>query len=1165
MSGALPRDAEVAHQAQRLSNGFDSAHSLAACNSQKQKFFPLSFSQQQLWYVCQYQGGTVAYNQPVAWRLSGTVDIDAMQQSFRSIIARHEALRTVFRVVDGIAQQCVHSSVPFALRVVDLRGVSSVDRSTRTEEVLLEEARYPFNLAQELLLRAALVQTSDNDFLFIITVHHMVCDGWSMGVLIEELCQLYAGFSTGKIPELRQVSVQYPEFAVAQREQVRPANLERNLAYWKDRLQGAEVLQLPTDYLRLPARRFRGASQPVRFPSELTAAFKALAAGEEVFFFMGLLAALQVLLHRYTGQTDIVVGAPVASRKRARLQRSIGLYLNLIALRTDLSGDPTFRQLLRQVRDTVMAAYQHQDLPFEQVVEAIRPVRDPSRNPVFQVILDQVDPRWIALNLQGARADWFPVDNGTSKYDLTLAWSESPEGLRGWIEYDTDLFTAGTIERMLGHYQQILASVVANPDQQISQTTLLTDAELQQITVEWNATQAEYPQVCIHELFERQAEKTPEAIAVQSGESSFAYSELNRKANQVARHLEKHGIGARSLVGVCLDRTCDLPVALLAVLKTGAAYVPLDPSYPQARLTFMLEDSRLSLLLTQQDYAGKFTSVPGKVVCLDAAWGDILAESGQNGSARISPDDPAYVIYTSGSSGRPKGVVGLHRGALNRFAWMWRSYPFERGEVACAKTSLSFVDSIWELFGPLLAGVRTILIPSDTARNPRDLIATLARHSVTRLVLVPSLLQAMLESEPTLGESLPQLRYWISSGEALNARLMDRFRERVPHGILLNLYGSSEVSADVTCYDTRLTQSGDIVLAGRPISNTQIYVLDANLRPVPVGIAGQLCVSGDGLAEGYLNRPELTAKKFAPSPFKAQSRIYLTGDLARFRSDGNIDLLGRIDRQVKIRGYRIELEEIESLLARHPSVKQCALTCCEQNNRRLVTYLVPKPDELYDRNEVVGSAVQSATSKVTAPQTCDSSSLACASNSIASPHLVQCVRQFLQAQLPDYMVPSDFVILQSLPLTPNGKIDWRALPASGSSQREVAMEYVAPRTRAEHMIAEVWRDLLQLEQVGTRDNFFDLGGHSLLLGAAHIRLSKAFNLEIPSTDLYQYPTISALAARLSDSAQEQRPLSQAAMRAARQRESRLRRTSTLHSSTTQKILRTPQEDEYAPD
>jgi amino acid adenylation domain-containing protein len=1076
--------------------------------SEGMKFAPLSSSQKQMWYVCEFQSGTIAYNQPVAWFLNGRPDLIALEQSLDAIIQRHEALRTTFPAREGELVQCIHRSLPLKLRVVDLRSLPEVERQEQSQRIILDEARFPFDLSAELLVRASLLQTGDEDFVFIVVVHHIVCDGWSMGIFIRELAQFYRAFASASSAKLPELPLQYSDLSAWHREYLQ-GRLDEQLAYWEQRLRGAAAVELPADRKRQPVATFRGASQSFALPKDLTSAFKAVCAERGVFLFMGLLTVLQLLIHRYTGEQDIVVGAPIAGRKRAQLQGSIGLFLNLIALRTDFSGDPTFADLLKQVCRVVMGAYQHQDIPFERVVEELRPAKVPGRSPLFQVAIDQVDPKWIALDLEGIRSSWLPVDNQTSKFDLTLAWFDSPEGLRGWLEYSTDLFDTATITRMQSHYRTLVESVVADPSRRISQIAMLTQAERQQLLVDWNETQADYPfDACIHRLFEAQAWKSPHAIAIETEDSQITYHELNRRANRLAHYLVRLGVRPESLVGICLNRGIDLMIALLGTLKVGAAYVPLDPAYPRQRLAFMLQDAQLKIVLTQQAWADLLRDDGVNVVCLDDEADRLDRESAENPGSQLSPDSLAYVIYTSGSSGRPKGVLGPHRGAVNRFAWMWNTYPFESGEVACAKTSLNFVDSVWELFGPLLAGIPTAMISDAVVKSPPALITALAEHNVTRLVLVPALLRAILDAEPEIASRLPHLKYWITSGEAIEPNLIRRFREAAPDRILLNLYGSSEVSADVTYFDTREMSLEEPVLVGRPIANTQIYIVDRNLQPLPIGVPGQLCVSGDGLARGYLNQPGQTAEKFVPhrSNDGTNGRMYLTGDLARFRPDGNIELLGRIDHdhQVKIRGFRIEPAEIEAALRLHSSIAQAVVTPtnARTGEARLVAYIVPSP-------------------------------------SAFDAQLVAQLRQHLRERLPEYMLPAAFVVVPALPLLPNGKLDRHALPEM--SQSNAANSNAQPSTPIEFRIHQVWRQVLQLEHVGIHDNFFDVGGHSLLLTAVQTKLAGAFHRAIASVDLYRYPTISALAKRLSGDDPSQRPLANVAERARKQKETLSRR------------------------
>jgi amino acid adenylation domain-containing protein len=694
---------------------------------------------------------------------------------------------------------------------------------------------------------------------------------------------------------------------------------------------------------------------------------------------------------------------------------------------------------------------------------------------------------------------------------VTLAWFDSSDGLRGWLEYNSDIFDDKTISRLQGHYRTLIEGVIADPDERVSRIPLLTGMERQQFA-EWNRTEAAFPaDACIHNAFESQADRTPDAIAIETKNSQVTYEELNRRANRLAHYLRRLGIDKESLVGVAFERDADLWTALLAVLKAGAAYVPLDPAYPRERLAFMQQDSGIRILLTHEKWESIFANTETKIICLDQVGQELAQERGENPGISIPSTSPAYVIYTSGSTGQPKGVLGLHCGAMNRFFWMRTEYSFESGEVACAKTSLNFVDSVWESFGPLLAGIKTVVIPDADVKSPISMIGVLARHKVTRLVMVPSLLSALLDAEPEIGNRLPHLQYWISSGESLSVNLVRRFREALPGRILLNLYGSSEVSADVTCFDTREMPPRGPALIGKPISNMKTYVLDKNLKPVPIGISGQLCVAGAGVARGYLNRPEQSAAKFLPHPSGAASEpLYLTGDLARFRGDGNIELLGRIDNQVKIRGVRVEPEEIEFVMCRHPGVVQAVVTAKNgaQTEARLIAYVVPA--EHVTEGEFI-------------PQ----------------------LRQHLRETLPEQMVPSAFLVVSRLPLLPNGKIDRHALPEpdSGFSNQGVTAPQSCGPT--EERIRRVWQEALRVERVGIHDNFFDLGGHSLLLAAVQNKLAREFHREIKSVDVYRHPTISALAKCLDDVEAEQRPLKQAQERARKQREMLQRRRTSV--------------------
>jgi len=913
-----------------------------------------------------------------------------------------------------------------------------------------------------------------------------------MGIFTRELWSFYDDFCHGRVPRLHELSSQYRDYAIWQRDRLKGEVLESQLVYWKKRLADVPVLELPTDRPRASKQSFEGARIKFTLPKELTAALNALSRREDATLFMTLLAAFQLLLYRYSGQEDIVVGSPVANRDRTEIENIIGFFVNTLVFRTDLSGAPSFRQLLRRVREVCLDVYAYQEIPFEKVVEELKPQRELNRNPLFQVMFVLQNTPARSVRPSGLTLESLEVESETTQFDLSLYMRERGGSLLGFFEYATDIFDNTTIERMARHFQKMLAEIVTNPDQPIATLPLLADTERHQLLIEWNETHADYPEEsCIHELFEAQVERTPNGAALEFGNEKLTYRELNGLANRLAYQLVNLGVEAEKPVGVMVERSFEMVISLLAIFKAGGAYVPLDPAYPKERLSFMLKDAEAGVLVTRRKYSNYLGDYFGRVVLVDdLSLADGDADS--NLDSRVTADNAAYVIYTSGSTGTPKGVVGLHRGAVNRFAWMWKSYPFSPGEKNCQKTSLNFVDSVGEMFGALLQGVPTIIVPERIAIEPELLARELRERRVTRLVLVPSLLREMLDQCAPLVRQLQNLKYCFSSGEVLPVELAARFREILPNCRLINLYGSSEVAGDVTCYEVGTHDRHAVVAIGRPIANTQIYLLDSHLQPVPVGARGELYVGGENLARGYLKRPDLTAEKFIANPFSTAktSRLYRTGDLARFRADGNLEFLGRIDNQVKIRGCRIEPSEIECALNLHPAVRQCAVIARQDEARpssvkqnpqlsnsngaevRLVAYVVPRD---------------------------------------AKPSLQE-LRSFLKERLLDSMIPSAFVFFDDLPLLPNGKVDRRALLQSEDSAFELAQTSREPRTEIESMIAAVWECVLKVDRVGADDNFFELGGHSLLAARVVARLRAAFNKPISLGDLFSAPTVAGLAA-----------------------------------------------------
>ncbi|HEY6968326.1 MAG TPA: amino acid adenylation domain-containing protein, partial [Candidatus Angelobacter sp.] len=840
----------------------------------------------------------------------------------------------------------------------------------------------------------------------------------------------------------------------------------------------------PTDRPRPAVQSFAGGTEMFELPGELSEKVKELSQRRGLTLFMTLLGAYQVLLGRYSGEMDVLVGSPIANRNRSELEGLIGLFVNTLVLRTEMKDNPRVGEMLKRVQEAALEGYAHQDVPFEKLVEELHPQRQMSHSPLFQVMFVLQNAPLPRVKLKGLTTTPVPLDSGTAKFDLTIYLMGGERGLQGWLEYNTDLFEATTIKRMVGHYERLLEGMVRDVEQKIQEIPLLTTGEREQLLVEWNGTEAEYPrEKCLQELFEEQVERTPGAVALVCEGYQLTYEQLNARANQLARYLRKLGVRREVCAGLLMERSLEMVVACLGVLKAGGAYVALDPESPVERLAYMLEDSKPVVLLTQEQISRRLSANPVRPVLIDRDWPEIAKQSEANVVAQTTADNLAYVIYTSGSTGKPKGVLGLHNGIVNRLSWMGRNYPFHSDETCCQKTAFSFVDSIAEIFEPLLHGICTVILPNAIVKDPLRLVAELAKNGISRIVLVPSLLRAMLDSHRALQDHLPRLKLWVLSGEALPLDLAARFQEAMPGATLLNLYGSTEVSADATAYEMRAEASRYCVPIGRPIDNMQVFILDGNLVPVPVGIPGEVFVTGAGIARGYLNAPELTAEKFVPNPFGflAGTRLYKTGDVARSLLDGNIEFLGRSDLQIKIRGFRIEEAEISTALRYHPAVRDVVLATVGDGSteKQLVAYLVceagPRP--------AIGE-----------------------------------LRRFLSDKLPGYMIPSHFVMINVFPLLPNGKIDKNGLPSAVLYHNASENPYVPPATETEQTIAAIWRKLLKLEQVGIRDNFFDLGGHSLLMVQVQRELQTLLGKELSVVELFEYPTIKSLSEHLSNGA-----------------------------------------------
>ncbi|HEY9804145.1 MAG TPA: amino acid adenylation domain-containing protein, partial [Leptolyngbyaceae cyanobacterium] len=922
---------------------------------------PLSFSQQGLWFIHQLTPDTYAYNIPIVINLTGQLKVAALTQSLKEIIQRHEVLRTNFALVDGQPVQVINPTVNFSLPIEDLRGLSEDEATVTGQRLIAELAQHQFDLADQSLLRVLLLRLTDNESKLLVTFHHIVADGWSVGVFIRELAAIYEAFASGKPSPLPELPIQYVDFAYWQQKYLHPERRETLLTYWKQRLSGKlPLLDLPCDYVRRrgaacrktsPRQTFNGAKVQLSLPKNLTDSLKQLSHQEGATLFMTLLAAFKTLLYRYTGQTDILVGSPVASRNSVEVEPLIGLFVNVLVLRTDLSEQPSFRELLTRVKSTALEAYIHQDLPFDKLVEELQPERDLSHNPLFQVMFVLQNMPIPKPQLSDISLTFTEVDNGSAKFDLTLFMEDREQGLVATLEYNTDLFNADTIHRMLEHFQTLLQAIVNVPDTNIANLPLLTEVERHKLLFEWNDTQRNYPQnQCIHQLFEQQVEVIPDATAVIFENQKLTYRELNQRANKIAHYLKTLGVKSDVLVGICMERSLEMVIAILAIIKAGGAYVPLDPTYPKERLAFMLADAQVSVLLVQPHLVPELPPHQAQVVCIDD-FQEFAAYSPENPISEVTAENLAYVIYTSGSTGKPKGAMNTHKGLCNRLLWMQETYQLTANDKVLQKTPFSFDVSIWEFFWPLLTGASLVVAKPGGHQDSRYLVQLITQEQITTLHFVPSMLQVFIE-EPEL-DKCSSIKRVICSGEALSFDLQQRFYERLD-AELHNLYGPTEASIDVTYWACQPNSNVKIVPIGRPIANTQIYILDKHLQPVPIGVSGELHIGGVGVARGYWNKPELTEEKFISSPFASEQILYKTGDLARYLSDGNIEYLGRIDHQVKIRGFRIELGEIEAVLAQHPNVRETVVVAREDipKNHRLVAYVIPHPEMPFSAQEL---------------------------------------------------------------------------------------------------------------------------------------------------------------------------------------------------------------------
>ncbi|HWP43817.1 MAG TPA: amino acid adenylation domain-containing protein, partial [Blastocatellia bacterium] len=939
-----------------------------------------------------------------------------------------------------------------------------------------EEASRGFDLREGPLIRGKLLRLGEEDHVLLLTMHHIISDGWSVGVFVRELGLLYPAFLRGEPSPLEDLPIQYADYAVWQRSWLQGAELRRQIDYWKGRLSGPlPPLELPWDRPRPAVKTYSGRVQSRWLSESLSRSLKELSRREGATLFMTLLAAFNVLLFRYSGQEDILVGTPIANRNRAEIEGLIGFFINTLVMRSDLSGNPTFRELVGRVKNTALEAYDHQDVPFETLVQELQPDRDPSRTPIFQVVFILQNAPDNGLQLPGLNISLITSDSGTAKFDLTLGMIEAGERLFASMEYNTDLFDDETISRMLSHFQAIIEAVAADPETRIAELPLLSDDEMNRMLVEWNETGLRIdPNRLLHELVEEQAEQTPERVAVISRGEQISYVELNERANQLGHYLRSRGVGPEVRVGLCIERGVNMVVGLLGILKAGGAYVPLDPAYPAHRLRYVIEDADVRLIVTDSRLKDSLPADQVEVILIDRQWEQVSRESRQRVGIGVVSENLAYLIYTSGTTGRPKGVAIEHRSAAAFIQWAREEFEDRFLAGVLASTSLCFDLSVFEIFAPLSRGGKVIV-----AENALALADIEERNEVSLINTVPSAMAELVRLE-AIPESVKAVNL---AGEALQRRLVEEIYDQSSVEVVRNLYGPSED----TTYSTyeRIERGADVTI-GRPVAGSQVYVLDERMQPVPVGVLGEIYISGAGLARGYLNRPDLTADRFVADPFSkaAGGRLYKTGDVARYRSDGRIEYIGRKDHQVKVRGYRIEPGEIEAVLTEHPGVRKAVVVVREDEigDRRLVGYVVSREGEEAELEEL---------------------------------------RSHLKERLPEYMVPGAIVLLDELPLTANGKLDRNALPAPEGTATKADGEFVAPRNIIEDVIASIWKEVLGVEKVSINDNFFEVGGHSLLATQVVSRLREGFRTQIPLRTFFAGPTVAELAQALI--AEEKKP------------------------------------------
>ncbi len=1053
---------------------------------------PLSFAQQRLWFINQFEEGyDTNYNLPWALRLAGNLDIPALQRTFLTIIDRHESLRTTFQAIEGKGIQVIANQITVYIPVINIR-------ENEVDTYIQNNASHVFDLTTGPLITLRLLKLAAEEYILLINMHHIISDGWSCGVFVKEMTTLYRSYVKGETSPLPQLPIQYIDFSIWQRDWLKGEVLEQHAKYWKKQLRGAPtLLELPTDYPRPKKQMYQGSTEKFKITKDLSDQLLALARKEKVTLTMLIMAAFQLLLSRYSGQMDISVGTPIANRKKLELADLIGFFVNTLVIRTLVDHQLSFKGLLKQVKATMLAAFRHQDFPFEKVIEDINPKRSLSHSPLFQVTLALGNIGSEPLTLDNINILPIESDIKTTQFDLSLFLSETDSGVSGGIIYDTSLFNINTIKRFIQHYLFLLEGIVENPELKLFNLPILSLSEKQQYLYDWNNTKVDHPQdKCIHELFEEQVTRTTRNIAIVYNCSSLSYQELNKKSNQLAHFLIAQGIQYDDLVGICIDRSIEMVIGLLGILKSGAAYLPIDPQHPKDRISYLIEDSSIHLLLTQSNIIENLPiSKNVNYFCLDKKQSYIDSYGQVDPKVFIKPHNLAYAIFTSGSTGKPKGTLIEHLSFVNHMLWMRYNFQIGTHDKILAKTPLSFDASGWEWTLPLLTGGQLILAKPDGHTEPDYLLNLVDKNQITVLQVVPTLLNLLLSSPNLL--KIKSLKYLFCGGESLPLALLNKLKEHRLDSILCNLYGPTEVTIDSTYWIPPKKDLPNTVSIGRPIDNIKTYILDSHLNPVPLGVIGELFISGKGLARGYLNRISMTAERFIPNPYSliANERMYKTGDLSRYLPNGNIEFINRIDDQVKIRGLRIELGEIQSQLILSSIVQDSTVSIIEDalGNRSISAYIVPKFNSklLYHLTKNEQNLLFSNIKK--------------RNNYLAA------LQDYLHKKLPIYMIPATYVILEKLPLLPNGKIDRKSLPKP-EHNNFIKSKYTPPNTDKEKSLVDIWAYFLKLppSEIGIHDNFFNLGGNSLLIIAIIDKIRKKLNIKFNIKDFYNEGSIKNL-------------------------------------------------------